>query len=418
MSAAAVERDGTTAYQLPVDELLAVLGTDARRGLGGAEAQARLEKYGRNELTAEEPAPRWKKFLAQFRDVLVILLLIATAISFGLWLLERDTALPYEALAIFAVVMLNAVMGYFEESRAEEALAALRQMSAAHAKVIRDGELRNVLAAEVVPGDIILVEEGDTVPADARLSQSTALQTAEAALTGESLPVAKDTLPVAGEVSLGDRHNMVFGGTAATYGRGRAVVVATGMRTQMGRIAGLLRETKTGSTPLQKELARVGRVLGRIVVSIAVVMIATIIVVEDVRGFSAIFDVLILGVALAVAAVPEGLPAVVTAVLSLGVQRMARRKAIVRHLAAVETLGSANVIASDKTGTLTKNEMTVRTLVTASGRVSFSGTGYAPEGEIRRDAGAPIEGPLRFELVRALCAADRANNAVLQKREG
>ena len=181
---------------------------------------------------------------------------------------------------------------------------------------------------------------------------------------------------------------MIFSGTAATYGRGRAVVVATGMQTEMGRIAGMLKEAPAETTPLQKELDRVGKLLGLIVVVIAVVMIATIILVEDVRGFAALFDVLILGVALAVAAVPEGLPAVVTAVLSLGVQRMAKRNAIVRHLAAVETLGSANVIASDKTGTLTKNEMTVRVVVTASGRVSLSGTGYAPEGEVSQVDGA------------------------------
>ena len=178
---------------------------------------------------------------------------------------------------------------------------------------------------------------------------------------------------------------MIFSGTAATYGRGRAVVTATGMQTQMGRIAGMLKEAPTETTPLQKELDRVGKLLGIIVVLIAVVMIATILLVENVRGLSAIFDVLILGVALAVAAVPEGLPAVVTAVLSLGVQRMAKRHAIVRHLAAVETLGSATVIASDKTGTLTKNEMTVRAVVTASGRVNIEGTGYAPEGDVRRD---------------------------------
>ena len=211
---------------------------------------------------------------------------------------------------------------------------------------------------------------------------------------------------------------MVFSGTAATYGRGRAVVTATGMQTEMGRIAGMLKEAPDETTPLQKELDRVGKLLGIIVVVIAVVMIATILLVEDVRGFSAIFDVLILGVALAVAAVPEGLPAVVTAVLSLGVQRMAKRNAIVRHLAAVETLGSANVIASDKTGTLTKNEMTVRVVVTASGRVTFSGTGYAPEGDVSRDGGGAIDGALQFELVRALTVADRANNAVLQERDG
>ena len=190
------------------------------------------------------------------------------------------------------------------------------------------------------------------------------------------------------------------------------------MQTEMGRIAGMLKEASIQTTPLQKELARVGRLLAIIVVVIAVVMIATIVVVEDVRGFSAIFDVLLLGVALAVAAVPEGLPAVVTAVLSLGVQRMAKRNAIVRHLAAVETLGSATVIASDKTGTLTKNEMTVKAVVTASGRVDFEGTGYEPRGEVRRDRGGQIDGALRVELVRTLAAADRANNAVLRKDGG
>jgi P-type Ca2+ transporter type 2C len=190
------------------------------------------------------------------------------------------------------------------------------------------------------------------------------LQTAEAALTGESLPTQKDVEPVAAEAGIGDRSNMVFSGTAATYGHGAGVVTATGMQTEMGRIAGMLKAAPTETTPLQRELDRVGKMLGLIVVVIAIVMIATIFLVEDIRGLSAIFDVLILGVALAVAAVPEGLPAVVTAVLALGVQLMAKRKAIVRHLAAVETLGSADVIASDKTGTLTKNEMTVRTVIT------------------------------------------------------
>jgi P-type Ca2+ transporter type 2C len=286
--------------------------------------------------------------------------------------------LPYEAIAIFAVVLLNAVMGYIQQARAEEALAALRQMSAAHANVIRDGTRQSIPAAEVVPGDIIFIEEGNTVPADARVVQSTALQIAEAALTGESLPVLKDALPIAEEVGLGDRDNMVFSGTTAVYGHGQAVVTATGMQTEMGRIAGMLKEEPGEITPLQKELHRVGKLLGLIVVLIAIIMITTILLVRDINGFSALFDVLILGVALAVAAVPESLPAVVTVVLSLGVQRMARKNEIVRHLEAVETLGSANVIASDKTGTLTKNEMTVLTVVTASGRVNLEGTGYAP----------------------------------------
>jgi Ca2+-transporting ATPase len=219
-------------------------------------------------------------------------------------------------------------------------------------------------------------------------------------------------------VALGDRANMVFSGTAVTYGRGRGVVTATGMQTEMGRIAGMLRDVPDETTPLQKELDRVGKRLGLVVVIIATVMIATIILVEDVTGLSAIFDVLILGVALAVAAVPEGLPAVVTAVLSIGVQRMARRNAIVRHLRAVETLGSADVIASDKTGTLTKNEMTVRVVATASGRVTLGGTGYAPEGGVVVEGGRVLDGGLRFEVNRALAVADRANNAALEERDG
>ena len=404
-------------YQQTIDEVLAALST-TRDGLTSDEARKRLDKYGPNELGAEKSIPAWRKFLAQFQDVLVILLLIATAISFALWFYERESALPYEALAISAVVLLNAIMGYIQESRAETAVAALRQMSAAHANVIRDRERSSVPAAEVVPGDIILVGEGDTIPADARLIQSTVLQTAEAALTGESLPVLKETAPIKDAASLGDRLNMIFSGTAATFGHGRAVVVATGMETEMGHIAGMLKAAPPEVTPLQRELNRTGKLLGLIVVVIAVVMIATIVIVEDVRGVTALLDVLILGVALAVAAVPEGLPAVVTAVLSMGVQRMARRKAIVRHLAAVETLGSATVIASDKTGTLTKNEMTVKTAVTASGRVKFAGTGYAPEGKVTVEDGKALEGPLRFELSRALAAADRANNSVLQEKEG
>jgi Ca2+-transporting ATPase len=248
--------------------------------------------------------------------------------------------------------------------------------------------------------------------------QATALQTAEAALTGESLPVEKEVEPVSGDASLGDRVNMLFSGTAVTDGRGHAAVVATGMQSEMGRIAGMLRETPAETTPLQAELTRLGKVLGGIVVAIAIVMTTTIIVVQHVTGASALFDVLILGVALAVAAVPEGLPAVVTAVLSIGVQRMARRHAIVRHLRAVETLGSATVIASDKTGTLTKNEMTVREVATASGRVRLGGTGYVPQGDVSREDGGAIDGALRLELDRALAVADRANNAVLQERNG
>ena len=411
--------DPLNAYGRPADDVLASLATDGRRGLSETEARARLGQYGRNELAVDKPVPAWRKFLAQFEDVLVILLLLATAISFGLWVYERGAMLPYEAITIFSIVLLNAVMGYVQTSRAEQAVAALRAMSAAEATALREGQRCRVPAAEVVPGDIILIEEGDTIPADARLIESTALKTAEAALTGESLPVLKDTARLTGEIALGDRRNMIFSGTAATYGRGKAVVVATGMQTEMGRIAGMLKATPDEVTPLQKQLDRTGKLLGLIVIVIAVVMIGTIILVERVTGLSAILDVLILGVALAVAAVPEGLPAIVTVVLALGVQRMAGRNAIVRHLAAVETLGSANVIASDKTGTLTKNEMTVRTVVTASGRVHLSGSGYDIEGNVsQKGREGAIDPAMQFELARVLTVADRANNAELQEHEG
>jgi P-type Ca2+ transporter type 2C len=406
------------AYRLHASQLIATLRTHEGRGLGDEEARARLAQYGPNALAAAKAVPAWQRLLSQFQDALVILLLIATGISAALWVLERDAALPYEAIAILAVVLLNATMGYLQESRAEAAVAALRAMSAPDATVIREGERRSVPASQIVPGDIILIEEGDTIPADGRLLESAALQTAEAPLTGESLPVTKHVAPISADAPLGDRDNMVFSGTAATYGHGKAVVTATGMDTEMGRIAGLLKATPDEITPLQRELDRTGKLLGLVVIAIAVIMIVTIVVVDDVRNVSRLFDVLILGVALAVAAVPEGLPAVVTAVLSIGVQRMARRNAIVRHLAAVETLGSATVIASDKTGTLTKNEMTVRVVVTASGRATFDGSGYAPQGTVQADGGRPINGSLRVEVERALAAADRANNASIRQTDG
>jgi Ca2+-transporting ATPase len=411
-------QDSSAAYRLDLRDLVATLATDPRDGLTDAEARTRLARYGPNELAAAKRASPLRRFLSQFQDVLVVLLLVATAISAALWLLEREAALPYEAIAIFVVVVLNATMGAVQESRAEAAVAALHAMAAADASVIRGGVRRNIPSAGVVPGDVMLVEEGDTIAADGRLIESVSLQTAEAALTGESLPVSKDTAATEADVPLGDRHNMVFSGTAATYGHGRAIVTATGMRTEMGRIAGLLERTPDEPTPLQRELARTGKVLGTVVVAIAAIVTVTIVVVEDVRGAAALFDVLILGVALAVAAVPEGLPAVVTAVLAIGVQRMARRRAIVRHLAAVETLGSATVIASDKTGTLTKNEMTVRVAVTASGRVRFDGSGYEPRGAVEAEEGGPIAGALRLELERALAAADRANNASIHQIDG
>lgn len=397
-----------------IAEVAAALGSDEAKGLSWAEARQRLHQFGRNELAAESPLPTWRRFLHQFRDTLVLLLLVATIISTLLWVLERETALPYEALAILVVVILNAILGFVQETRARAAVAALRDLAADEAAVIRGGKQANVPAVELVPGDLIALEEGDTVPADARLVSVSSLQIAEAALTGESHPVTKSTDPLIAEeeAGLGDRTNMVFSGTAITYGRGRALVTATGMQTEMGKVAELLHETETEPTPLQRELDRTGRRLGLVVLVIAVVMVATILLLEDVSGASGILDVLIFGVALAVAAVPEGLPAVVTAVLAIGVQRMARRKAIVRHLSAVETLGSASVIASDKTGTLTRNEMTVRRIVTASGETTFDGTS-------QENAATPEPGtPLGAELRRALIAAERASNAIVQQGAG
>lgn len=339
-------------YRLPIEAVLAAFRTDAREGLTSEEARRRLARDGPNRLVAAKPVPLWRRFLTQFKNVLVLLLLAATAISIILWLFERSAPLPYEAIAILAIVILNAVIGFLQEERAEAAVLALRRMTAAQAKVLRRGRPCSVPSTELVAGDVVLIEAGDTFPADGRVIDSTALKASEATLTGESLPISKHSDALAEDVGLGDRRNMAFSGTSATYGRGKIVVTATGMRTEMGRIAGLLEQASPESTPLQEELARVGKLLGIVVVAIALVMIATILLLEDVQGFAALFDVLIFGVALAVAAVPEGLPTIVTAVLALGVQRMARRNAIVRHLSAVETLGSANVIASDKTGTL------------------------------------------------------------------
>jgi P-type Ca2+ transporter type 2C len=414
----AVSKPVTAPYQESADAVVRAFESDAARGLTTAEARLRISRYGPNQLAADRPIPAWRKFLRQFRDILVVLLLIATATSFALWLYQREMALPYDALAISVVVLLNAILGYVQQERAESAIAALQQMAAARAHVIRDGHPTIIPATEVVPGDMLLVEDGDAVTADVRVTDAIALCVSEATLTGESLPVTKAPDTIAGDVALGDRTNMLFSGTSVTYGRGRGVVVGTGMQTEVGRIAGMLSQVGSGRTPLQRELDGIGKRLGLVVIVIAVVMIVTIIVVEQVRGLSAILDVLILGVALGVAAVPEGLPAVVTAVLSIGVQRMARRNAIIRHLSAVEALGSATVIASDKTGTLTRNEMTVREVVTASGHVMVGGTGYEPIGTVRRNDGGEMTHDSRLELERALAVADRANNASVRSDNG
>ncbi len=405
-------------YRRPAAEVVAGLGSDPRRGLSAEEAEARLLRHGRNVLPSPPPVPAWRRFLAQFRDVLTILLLLATAVSLAAWWIEREAPIPYEALTILAIVVLNAALGYLQEHRAEQAIAALEAMAAPGARVVRDGEQRQVPTAELVPGDLLLLEEGDTLPADARVLEAIALRTAESALTGESTSVTKQSAALDAPLQLGDQANMVFSGTAVAAGRGRALVTATGPATELGRIASSLQETEDVETPLQRELDRVGRLLGAAVIAIAVVIGATILAVGHVRSPGDLVDVLLLAVSLAVAAVPEGLTAITTIVLSLGTQRMAARNVIVRRLSAVETLGSTTVICSDKTGTLTRNEMTVRTVVTASGAVELTGTGYDPQGEARRD-GRPIEdAALLEEVEKTLQAGELANNAALVQQDG
>ena len=410
--------ENRSAYRYPTDAVVAALGSDARNGLITREAQARLQRYGRNALPSAPPTPAWRRFLAQFWNPLTVLLLVATVISFAVWWIERDTAFPYESLTIFAIVLLNGLLGYVQEHRAERAAAALQAMTAATARVLRDGYVQTIPTTEVVPGDILAIEEGDTIAADARVLEAIALRLMEATLTGESSPVSKSSTPIDQEVGIGDQSNMVFSGTAAAAGRGRAIVTATGAQTELGRIAGSLQQTMEKETPLQRELDQVGKWLGIVVITIAIVMSATILLVDRIRTLGELVDILLLAVSLAVAAVPEGLTAITTIVLSLGMQRMARRNVIVRKLSAVETLGSTTVICTDKTGTLTKNEMTVRVVVTASGRVDFTGVGYDPQGSALQ-AGQPLDDPvLKEEVETALRAAYLVNNATLLSLDG
>jgi P-type Ca2+ transporter type 2C len=358
------------------------LDTDVDQGLTDAQAAERLDRFGPNQLEAAEPAPAWRKLAEQFRDPLVYLLLVAVAVSLVAWLLEGGEDVPFEVVVISLILVANALLGYVQEARAEQAVAALQRMAAATAGVVRDGAVQRVPTTQIVPGDVLVLSEGDAVAADARLVEAASLTVAEASLTGESEPVLKDAATLAGPVALGDRVDMVFSGTAVARGRGRAVVTATGMDTEMGHVARLLGRTEEERTPLQREVERVGRTLAIAVVVIAVVVVAAILVTSDVNSASDLVDVLLVGVSLAVAAVPEGLPAILSVVLALGVQRMARERAIVKKLSSVEALGSASVICSDKTGTLTRNEMTVTTVVTGSGEAEVTGTGYRPEGDV------------------------------------
>ena len=399
-------------------DVAAKLATDVRRGLSSSEAEARLALFGPNELAATEPVPAWRKVLAQFADPLIYLLIAAVVVSVVAWAAEGADGVPFDAIVIAAILVLNAVLGYVQEARAEKAVAALQRMTVAEAGVVRDGREERIAASGIVPGDVLVLAEGDAVSADARLVDTASLMAAEAALTGESEAVLKDVAALGGRPALGDRINMVFSGTAVTRGRGRGIVTATGMATEMGNVARLLGRTEQESTPLQREVARIGRTLGIAVIVIAIVVVAAILLTADVRKTSDVVAVLLVGVSLAVAAVPEGLPAVLSVVLALGVQRMAGRNAIVKRLSSVETLGSASVVCSDKTGTLTRNEMTVERVVTASGEVDVTGSGYRPEGDLRV-AGRPLAGgPLLDEVRAILGAGSLANDAVLRLEDG
>ncbi|MBI5334355.1 MAG: cation-translocating P-type ATPase [Burkholderiales bacterium] len=393
------------------------LGTDPLHGLSTQEAARRLAQDGPNALQSAPPVPAWRRLLAQFRDPLVVLLLIAAAVTLAAWWAEGRVGWPTDAVVILTVVVLNALLGFVQEARSADAAAALVRMTAAMSTVLRDGRSQRLPSEQLVRGDVLLLAEGDAVGADARLLDAAGLLVQEAPLTGESAPVLKDPSTLPAPAALGDRACMVFKGTAVAEGSGRAVVTATGMRTQMGAIAGMLAATPEDATPLQKEVGRAGRLLGLAVVAIAVVVVATVLALTDVRSLADVIGVGLLGVSLAVAAVPEGLPAILSVVLALGVQRMARRRAIVKKLSSVETLGSATVICTDKTGTLTRSEMTIERVVTASGSSRVTGVGYAPHGQVMHEDRALTGGPVHQEHVAVLSGGSVAGNADLRQDE-
>ncbi len=371
-----------TYFDRSAQEAASSLGTDMQKGLSEAEAERRLAEYGENKLEEKKKKPLIVRFLEQFKDAMIIILLIAAVISFGVACYqvfgtgEGDPIEFVEPILIVFIVILNAVMGLVQESKAEKALEALKNMSAPHAKVLRDGKEEIIAASELVPGDIIFLEAGDFVPADARLLESVNLKSEESALTGESVPAEKNAqAEIASDAPLGDRANMVVSGCSVTYGAGKAVVTGTGMQTEMGKIANLLAGEKETRTPLQQKLAKLGTYLG-----IAAVLACVVVFIVGACMQLDWLDLFMTAVSLAVSAIPEGLPAVVTIVLSIGVTRMVKKNAIIKRLPAVETLGSASVICSDKTGTLTQNRMTlVRTYLDGGEVTALDAANVSPE---------------------------------------
>jgi Ca2+-transporting ATPase len=384
-------------HRLKIAEALERLETDAERGLSESEAKRRLAARGPNELKAARRVSPWTILLAQLKNVLIAVLLAAVGLSAFL----GDTL---EAAVIAAIAILAVLLGFVQEYRAERAIEALREMAAPTATVVRGGAEREVPARDLVPGDILLLQAGNRVPADARLIAAVNLKAEESALTGESAPVEKISDPLPGDAELADRTNMVWAGTAVTYGRGRAAVATTGMDTEFGRIARMLEAVEEERTPLQRNLDRVGRMLAWAGLAVVLLVMASGLV----RG-QPFLEMLVFGIALAVAVVPEALPAVVTISLALGVQRMVKRHVLVRRLPAVETLGSVSVIGSDKTGTLTRDEMTVRHLSVAGQAYEVTGAGYAPAGSFLL-GGREVEPPEPLlELLRAAALASDAD---------
>lgn len=409
-------------HALSAEEALALLEVRPDQGLSSAEAQKRLEIYGPNQLQERPPVSFWKRLLDQLRGFVVVILIVAAVISALLNILGLDEGGLVEAAVIMAIVVLNAVIGVVQESKAEEALAALKKMAAPEAHVLRDGHRILIPSPHLVPGDIVLLEAGNIVPADVRLIESVNLKVDEASLTGESLPVSKEaSLILEPDAGLGDRRNCAYMSTMVTYGRGVAVVTATGMQTEIGHIAEMIQEVEEEETPLQRKLDEVGRTLGIAALAICglVFLIGVLrpIFTGQTLTVSMVTEFFMVAVSLAIAAVPEGLPAVVTICLALGMQEMVKRHALIRRLPAVETLGSATVICSDKTGTLTQNQMTVTQVSVMDREYVVTGTGYDVRGEFKSN-GQPVSLDQHPVLRQTLWAGLLCSDAVLEKGEG
>ncbi|MHB0866815.1 MAG: cation-translocating P-type ATPase [Thermoleophilia bacterium] len=392
----------TTAHHLAPEKVTSLLETDGTAGLSRSAAGDRLDLYGRNKLPSEPIENPLRVLAGQFSSVLVILLLAAAALSLVIWIVRREETLPFDFIVIMAIVVANAILGFFQEYRAERSLEKLQVLSGPHAIVMRGGHQMNIAASELVPGDLLILATGDRVLADARLLHASSLYVNESTLTGESSGVHKKVEPVPPATPLADRTSMVYAGTTVSAGKGRALVTATGSASEVGRIAELIRIAERPPTPLEKSLDHLGKRLGLLIVVISLIVAATGLLLSGPFNSTNLLNIIMFSVALAVAAIPEGLPAVVTGALALGTQRMARRQAIVRKLPAVETLGSTTAICSDKTGTLTMGEMTVRELWLPQGRVTFSGAGYEPTGEASGPAPA-MDASVRLAMSAVLC---------------